>query len=1151
MRILLKFCILLVSGLIFVPSLLQGDNPDGDTDMIVFVGSAPDAQGNPSRALFRIKSDGTQRHQITTAGNLRSPSVSSVGKKIAYFRWPQIHVCDWDGSNDVSITPTAREHFRPSWSPDGTEIAFTTDRTNDGEIFLMRYDGSNQRNLTWRSLSSEMSPAWSPDGKEIVFISNRMGRFHLFLMDRYGRNQRAITDGTYTCREPSWGPDGRQIAFASDRDGSYDIFVIDRDGKNLHNITKTPGSWDGQPSWSADGKRITFVSTRDGSADIFVMDADGSNLKNITCKPTEDAYFPVWVPEQLSNKPLFVPVAEERGREGRPVTAVLTKTEFPRPRILFRKEEIPAIQARLKEEPYAEVWKKFLLDCQTYIDSSSEKSKKIEEDLKGIKENGKNGLSSFEAAYLLGFAYQTTGREEYGRRGAEYLSRVCNLVKKYHLDSSSPDILAEAFDWLYTAMDEEERRVTRDVLVSDTRSIFQGVRDSSLGLGVAAEESETASNIIWINSGSLGIRALSLAGEKGFCPEWLDGAVRMMQNVVERWFDETGAPSEGHSYFIWAGESFPVNRFLVSCIKNNLGDNIAGQNIKNWPAWMVLSAAHGVTQMPNIGDSEGGSPRVPLAYMHIYPDNPLLDLLWVKAGGSDIPLPDVHSLLWWRPVKKDVNPADYLPLSEIFPKAGYAAFRAGFEYNDPLMTFSAPKYSGHHHAEGGAFTLSGYGMDFAVEAGNGNPQPQAHNNVLVNGRGRAMPSIIPDKDFLQDFTRGSFASVIKADITEGFATLRYSHLDYSIPAPHYPVKKAVRYGVIIHENQGIPPYFLFYDDYERDGKVNRYEFLLTGQRDNRMLVLDDRKVVITRMYNGPYFSPEKHNTKGAGTVDFTFNVENSGKYYLWLYIKGGNNSYHISTNSKKYGGIASAEATRTKSWQWKPFTDRQGQPLSIELEKGICNLSFHLTGWHTGEFARMLFTPGEKYQPWTPESSDAPAGSIIITDSEIKSVGDGWVHHPATETVKTEPMAIFSFLDPEPVTFNESIYIYRTRHFGQQINRLPRITAVRETVNPRFLVMAYPLRVYMEKPLIESKKTGSLIIGRIEWKNGTDWILSTDREGLEGDNKIKTDARLAVIRRYKNGKTSFLIMDGSNLIFDRKILFKAREKKTKIVDMVQ
>lgn len=119
-------------------------------------------------------------------------------------------------------TVSARE---PAWSPDGSQIAFWSER--DGQdIWVVPVAGGTPVRLT-SDPSTDQSPAWSPDGQRIAFVSDRGGTQDIWVMDADGSNPVQVTSDDTNERAPSWSPDGSAIAYhASGSDNIADVWTV-------------------------------------------------------------------------------------------------------------------------------------------------------------------------------------------------------------------------------------------------------------------------------------------------------------------------------------------------------------------------------------------------------------------------------------------------------------------------------------------------------------------------------------------------------------------------------------------------------------------------------------------------------------------------------------------------------------------------------------------------------------------------------------------------------------------------------------------------------------------------------------------------------------------------------------------------------------
>ena len=205
----------------------------------------------------------------------------------------EIFTIDVNGQNLKRLTDNTYWDLYPTWSPDGTHVAFLSKRDSDFDIYIMNADGSDQH-LFYDSGSHDADIDWA--GDTIVFTSG----FKIWSIKDDGTGVTQVTNpagvgqwgqanlpiGDY---DPRLRSDGLKVVFERLEDpesvhGDYNIFSVNIDGTDETRLTST-GYAQGLASWSHTGDRIVYgvaAVGEEGKYDMYLMDSDGSNNRNIT-----------------------------------------------------------------------------------------------------------------------------------------------------------------------------------------------------------------------------------------------------------------------------------------------------------------------------------------------------------------------------------------------------------------------------------------------------------------------------------------------------------------------------------------------------------------------------------------------------------------------------------------------------------------------------------------------------------------------------------------------------------------------------------------------------------------------------------------------------------------------------------------------------
>ncbi len=204
-----------------------------------------------------------------------------------------IFVANRDGSNPQRLTWNAARNTEPAWSPDGRQIAFTSQPWGEAaDIWVMGIDGSNAVKVTADQEGSKRSAAWSPQPvnghTRLAYSQETGGSAYIWSMRTDGTDRQLLTgDASYFDTEPAWSPDGRTLVFQRTGNATFgDLYLVGSTGGPTRALTPHNPLMHGQfgAAWSPDGRLIAFSSKhQDGQHyQIWTVWSDGTRLAQRT-----------------------------------------------------------------------------------------------------------------------------------------------------------------------------------------------------------------------------------------------------------------------------------------------------------------------------------------------------------------------------------------------------------------------------------------------------------------------------------------------------------------------------------------------------------------------------------------------------------------------------------------------------------------------------------------------------------------------------------------------------------------------------------------------------------------------------------------------------------------------------------------------------
>ena len=243
---------------------------------------------NEARMLAHQVSDAIYKQLTGIPGafatRLLYVSVTRVLDGKDYFR---LTLSDSDGARPIVLLESREPVLAPTWSPDGSEIAYVSFETTRPAIYRQNLNTGAREQLTnFKGINS--SPSWSPDGKTMAMVLSKDGSPDIYLMDLASKRLTRATKHYAIDTEPAWMPDGKSLLFTSDRGGRPQIYRYILQTGSTERVT-FEGSYNARARVAQDGRNVVMVHQQSGKFHIALLDLVTNRLQILTSTELDES----------------------------------------------------------------------------------------------------------------------------------------------------------------------------------------------------------------------------------------------------------------------------------------------------------------------------------------------------------------------------------------------------------------------------------------------------------------------------------------------------------------------------------------------------------------------------------------------------------------------------------------------------------------------------------------------------------------------------------------------------------------------------------------------------------------------------------------------------------------------------------------------